>query len=312
MKTMKLMRFNDSSDAPALLACTAPVPQPGHGEMLVRIHAAGVTPTELQWYPTTHTKDGGKRAGAILGHEFSGVVEAVGANLDPEQIGREIFGMNDWFAEGATAEYCIAAETSVATKPARLSHVEAASVPIGVLTAWQGLFDHAKLRSGERVLIHGGSGAVGVFAIQLARQAGAQIITTASARNTEFLEQLGANEVVDYKSARFEEHVREVDVVFDSVGGETLQRSWQVLKPTGRLVTIAADSERTQDERAKAAFFIVEMNQKQLTDLASLLDRGELKPVVDGIVPFTEASAAYFGRVERRNGRGRLVIAVAE
>ena len=101
MKTMKVMRFNDSSDAPALLACTAPVPQPGRGEILVRIRAAGVTPTELQWYPTTHTKDGGKRAGAILGHEFSGVVEAVGANPDPEKIGREIFGMNDWFAEGA-------------------------------------------------------------------------------------------------------------------------------------------------------------------------------------------------------------------
>jgi NADPH:quinone reductase-like Zn-dependent oxidoreductase len=118
---MKVMRFNDSSDAPALLAGTAPVPHPGRGEMLIRIHAAGVTPTELQWYPTTHTKDGGKRAGAILGHEFSGVVEAVGADLDSEQIGREVFGMNDWFSDGATADYCIASASSVATKPASLT-----------------------------------------------------------------------------------------------------------------------------------------------------------------------------------------------
>ena len=182
MRTMRVMRFNDSSDAPALLAGTAPVPHPGRGEMLIRIHAAGVTPTELQWYPTTHTKDGGKRDGAILGHEFSGVIEAVGADLTSEQIGREVFGMNDWFSDGATADYCIASASSVATKPASLSHFEAASVPIGALTAWQGLFDRSKLRRGERVLIHGGSGAVGVFAIQLARRAGAHVITTASAR----------------------------------------------------------------------------------------------------------------------------------
>jgi NADPH:quinone reductase-like Zn-dependent oxidoreductase len=307
-----VMRFNDSSDAPALLAGTAPVPHPGRGEMLIRIHAAGVTPTELQWYPTTHTKDGGKRDGAILGHEFSGVIEAVGADLTSEQIGREVFGMNDWFSDGATADYCIASASSVATKPASLSHFEAASVPIGALTAWQGLFDRSKLRRGERVLIHGGSGAVGVFAIQLARRAGAHVITTASARNTEFLERIGANKVIDYKSARFEDRVREVDVVFDGVGGAALQRSWQVLKPAGRLVTIAADSEGTHDERTKAAFFIVEMNRQQLTELASLLDRGELKSFVDGIVPFSEASAAYLGAAERKSGRGKLVIAVAE
>jgi NADPH:quinone reductase-like Zn-dependent oxidoreductase len=166
MKTMKVMRFNDFSDAPALIAGTAPVPQPGRGEMLIRVYAAGVTPTELRWYPTTHTPDGGRRTSAIPGHEFSGVVEAVAADVDPDQIRREVFGMNDWFADGATADYCISASTSVVVKPSRLSHLEAASAPIGALTAWQGLFDHAKLQAGERILVHGGSGAVGVFAIQ--------------------------------------------------------------------------------------------------------------------------------------------------
>ena len=117
MKAMKVMRFNDSLDSPALIAGTAPVPQPGRGEILIRVQAAGVTPTELQWYPTTHTPDGGRRTGAIPGHEFSGVVEAAGADADQGQIGQEVFGMNDWFADGATAEYCTTASTSVALKP---------------------------------------------------------------------------------------------------------------------------------------------------------------------------------------------------
>jgi NADPH:quinone reductase-like Zn-dependent oxidoreductase len=143
---MNVMRFNDSFDAPALVADTVPTPQPSRGEMLIRVYAAGVTRTELLWYPTTHTREGEKRTGAIPGHEFSGVVEAVGADLDPNHIGREFFGMNDWFADGASAEYCVSAATSITVKPARLSHVEAASAPIGALTAWQGLFDRAKLQ----------------------------------------------------------------------------------------------------------------------------------------------------------------------
>jgi len=238
------MRFNDSFDAPALVADMVPTPHPGRGEMLIRVCAAGVTRTELLWYPTTHTRGGGKRTGAIPGHEFSGVVEGVGEDLDQNHIGREVFGMNDWFADGASAEYCISAATFVTLKPARLSHVEAASVPIGALTAWQGLFDRAKLQCGDRVLIHGGSGGVGVFAIQLARRAGAHVITTAPSRNFDFLSHLGADEMIDYRSGRFEESAHEVDVVFDTVGGETLKRSWRLLKPGGRMVTIAAKQRR--------------------------------------------------------------------
>jgi len=308
---MKVMRFNDSAETPALIAGESPIPRPQRGELLIRVMAAGVTPTELQWYPTTHTKEGGVRMGAIPGHELSGVIEEVGEGVAADQIGREVFGMNDWFSEGATAEYCITAPAAVGNKPERLSHAEAASVPIGALTAWQGLFDHAKLRSGESVLIHGGAGAVGVFAIQLAKRAGARVITTASARNAEFLRALGADEIIDYRSARFEEHVSGVDVVFDGVGGATLERSWPVLKPAGRMVTIATGSSGAEEARTKAAFFIVEPNQGQLTELAGLLDRGELRAVVDGIAPLAEASAVYLGRGERTNGRGKMVIAVS-
>jgi len=310
MKTMKVMRFNDSFESPALLAGSAPIPRPGRGELLIRVHAAGVTPTEVHWYPTTHQIDGSARTGAIVGHEFSGTVEAVGADVDTGKIGAEVFGMNDWFADGATADYCLTTATAVVEKPSRLSHVDAASVPIGSLTAWQGLFDRAKLLGGERVLVHGGSGAVGVFAIQFARRTGAEVITTASARDAAFLLQLGADQVIDYKSAHFEEHVSEVDVVFDGVGGGTLERSWQVLKPTGRLVTIAADSEGTADDRTKAAFFIVEPNSGQLKEIAGLLERGELKATVGAIVPFSGASTAYFGTAGHPKGPGKRVIEV--
>jgi NADPH:quinone reductase-like Zn-dependent oxidoreductase len=306
------MRLNDSIDAPALIAATASVPQPRLDEMLIHIQAAGVTPTELRWYPTTHTPDGGQRTGAIPGHEFSGIVAAVGRDVDPDLIGREVFGLNDWFADGATAEYCVAQASGIAPKPHRLSHTEAASVPIGALTAWQGLFDRAKLRAGERVLIHGASGGVGIFAVQLARRAGASVIATASARNAEFLRQLGAERVIDYHLERFEQHVSDVDVVFDGVGDTTLERSWNVLKPAGRMVTIAADSERTQDERTKAAFFIVEPNQQELSEIARLLDRGELNICIDGVVPLAQASAAYLGTAGRQLGRGKVVITLIE
>jgi NADPH:quinone reductase-like Zn-dependent oxidoreductase len=309
---MKVMRFNDSSAEPGLIAGTASVPRPGPGELLVRVHAAGVTPTELLWYPTTHTKDGGKRTDAIPGHEFSGIVEAVGRDVDPGLVGCEVFGLNDWFADGATAEYCVAQASGIAPKPNRLSHAEAASAPIGALTAWQGLFDRARLRAEERVLIHGASGGVGIFAVQLARWAGASVIATASARNTEFLRQLGAERVIDYYSERFEEHVGDVDVVFDGVGGTTSERSWNVLKTAGRMVTIAADSEGTHDERTKAAFFIVESNQQELSEIARLFDRGDLKVCVDGVVPLTQASGAYFGAAGRQLRRGKVVITLID
>src|SRR5207244_2617740 len=168
-------------------------------------------------------------------------------------VGQEVFGMNDWYAQGATAEFCCAPPSAIAPKPARLTYVEAASVPIGALTAWQGLFDRARLQAGERVLVHGGAGAVGIFAIQLARLHGAHVTTTASARNLACVSQLGAEQVIDYRAVHFEDNIRDMDVIFDTVGGETLRRSWAVLKPGGRMITIAADSETTTDDRVKQA-----------------------------------------------------------
>ena len=299
------MRLNDAGSVPVLVEDSAPQPQPARGEILIRVHAAGVTPTERIWYPTTHTKDGGKRAGAIPGHEFSGVIADLGEDVSDLEFGQEVFGMNDWFAEGAMAEYCMTVPSSVAPKPPRLTHAEAASVPIGALTAWQGLFDHARLQAGETVLVHGGAGAVGLFAVQLGRSRGAHVIATASARNLDFVRQLGAERVIDYGAERFEEMVRDADVVFDTVGGETLERSWGVLKTGGRMITIAATAEPATSERVKKAFFIVEPNRQQLTEVGKLLEAGRLQTFVDA-VPFAQASAAFAGEVA--HGRGKLVV----
>src|SRR4029077_19797054 len=281
------------------------------GELLIRVRATGVTPTELLWYTTTHTKQGGARTRAVPGHEFSGIIAAVGKGADGFNVGDEIYGMSDWFADGATAEFCLTQPQNIALKPKSLTHELAATAPIGALTAWQGLFDRAKMQSGERVLIHGAAGAVGLFVVQLAHLRGAYVIATASARNAEFVKQLGADEVIDYETSRFEDQVGNVDIVFDAGGGATLNRSWTVLKPSGRIVTIAADSEATADQRVKDAFFIVEPNQEQLLEVAKLLDAGSLKAFVSAVVPLEEASIAYSRAVPDKRGYGKVVIAVA-
>lgn len=304
---MKTLVLTPSGSGLALVAATAPRPTPGPEELLIRVHAAGVTPSELLWYPTAHTRTGEPRLAAVPGHEFSGVVEDAGGRVGRLELGREVYGMNDWFDQGATAEYCLARFCDVAPKPGSLTHTEAAAVPISALTAWQGLFTRANLQPGERVLIHGGAGAVGVFAVQLARWRGAHVIATASPRNLDLVASLGAGEVIDYTQAPFEERIQPVDVIFDGVGGDTLQRSWSLLTPGGRLVTIAASEEAATDPRVKQAFFIVTPHQKQLNLIADLLRSGALRPVVDAVVSLDEAPGAY---LSPRRGRGKTIVAV--
>jgi len=293
---MKCWQLTGSAENPVLTQRESAQPVPREGEVLVRIHAAGITPTEVIWWPTTHTQSGEPRTNPVLSHEFSGELEG----------GEAVYGMNDWFVDGALAEYCVTRPEWIAPKPATLTHPEAATVPIGALTAWQGLFDKAHLQPGERVLIHGGAGAVGVFAVQFAKQRGAHVVTTVSARNFEFVRSLGAAEVLDYQAEAFDRVLHGIDVVFDTVGGQTLDRSWNVLRPGGRLVTIAAGSEATQDERTKAAFFIVEPKRDQLIAIGQQIDAGEVRPIVDALLPWTHAADAF----EHRHGRGKTVVQV--
>jgi NADPH:quinone reductase-like Zn-dependent oxidoreductase len=287
----------------------APDAHPGDGEVLVRVHAAAVTPTELVWFPTGSTRDGGPRPlPLVMGHEFSGTIAGRGGDLTGFAVGDAIYGMNDWFRDGAQAEYCVARAGEVARKPRTLDDAAAAATPISALTAWQGLVDRTRLAAGERVLIHGASGAVGIFAVQLARRLGAHVIATASSANLDFVRSLGADEALDYRTARFETELRDVDVVFDTVGGETLARSWSVLRPGGRLVTIAASEEGTRDPRAQAAFFIVEPRGDQLEEIARRIDAGELRTFVDAVLPLAEAQSAY----ARKPARGKVVLRVED
>jgi NADPH:quinone reductase-like Zn-dependent oxidoreductase len=308
---MRIVHLAGSAQPPLLLQGDSPRPRPGPTELLIQVRAAGVMLAELSWYPTSHRQTGDPRKGAVPAHEFSGVVAAAGEDVGSLEIGHEVFGMNDWFSDGAMAEYCVAPLFGLAPKPRCLTHAEAASVPIGALTAWQGLFDHAKLQPGERVLIHGAAGGVGIFAVQLARRHGAQVIATASAQNRDLVSSLGADQVIDYRDSRFEECVKDLDVVFDTVGGDTLERSWGVLKSGGRMVTVASTAAGSSVPRVKQAFFIVEPNQKQLFEVAALLESGQLRTVVDAVVPLSQAPELYAGRLQRR-GPGKLVVAVAK
>jgi NADPH:quinone reductase-like Zn-dependent oxidoreductase len=308
---MKTMQIHTTSQGAELILAETAQPEPGPDDVLIHVRAAGVTPTELLWYPTTHTKDGAARTGAVPGHEFSGVVAALGANVHTFDVGDAVYGMNDWFAPGATAEFCVTLPQNIAKKPATLSDEAAAIVPIASLTAWQGLVEKAKLLPGERVLVQGGAGAVGLFAVQLAHLQGAYVIATVAAKDIDFVKQLGADEAIDYTVTPYEKLAQSVDVVFDSVGGDTRDRSWNVLKPGGRMITIAADSEAATDQRVKDAFFIVEPNQKQLVEIAKQLDAGRLKAFVKAAVPLDQASTAYSGALKGKSGPGKLVIVIA-
>jgi NADPH:quinone reductase-like Zn-dependent oxidoreductase len=307
---MKAIQVNKFEDKSVLVQAYIPRPLPASNQLLVRVHAVGVTPSELQWYTTSHTKSGQARKHAIPGHEFSGVIADLGAEVEGLSIGDEIYGMNDWFADGATAEYCLSEPANIAPKPRTLTHAITASVPISALTAWQALFDHAKLRSGEKILVLGGTGGVGLFGVQMAHVHGAVVTSTVSSHNLHFVRQLGANEALDYRASPFEERSQEFDVIFDTVGGETLAKSWPLLKDFGRVVTIATESEGTVDLRTKNAFFIVETKRDQLIEIARRLDAGELKAIVNASVPFEDGPAAFNGQITGKRGIGKVVISV--
>jgi NADPH:quinone reductase-like Zn-dependent oxidoreductase len=275
-----------------------PTPQPG--EALVRVHAAAITRHELDW-PTD-------RLPATPSYEFSGVVAALGPGVDDLEVGEPVYALNDFDREGAAAEFTILPSGFASPKPRSLSYAESAALPLAGLSAWQGLHVHGELAEGERVLVHGAAGGVGHLAVQLGRAWGAYVIGTASAANVEAVRQLGADEVID-SSHRFEDLVEEVDLVFDTAGGERLERSPAVLRPGGRLVSVAAEPPRRRG--IESSYFVVEPNREQLVELGRLADEGELRPAIDEVFPLADARRAF----ERSLGdhrRGKIVLRVAD
>lgn len=286
-------------------------PEPSPGEILVRIHATTLTRDELGW----DIKYQPRGPFPIPGLDVSGTVAAVGSDLTNDhtfKIGQEVFGFLMYPKDGACAEYAIAQPEMLGPKPQNIDFESAAAMPLSALTAYQALFDHGGLKSGQKVLITGAAGGVGVYAVQLAKWAGAHVIGTASGGKEEFVKSLGADEVVDYTKTAFENVVRDVDVVLDTVGGETLEKAWKTVKEGGTLTAVAAAPATNQQEQhptVKYVWFIVKHNREQLDVVKRLVEEGKVKPVVDRVMEFEKAAEAYALAMKART-RGKIVLSV--
>lgn len=311
MATMQAVRFHSYGDPEVLVLEEVARPQPGAGEVLIRVHAAGVNP--LDWKVRAgHVGAWLKhRLPLIPGWDVSGVVEAVAPDVSAFKIGDEVYGMLNVARNGAYAEYVAAKTSYLAFKPNSIDHIRAGAVPLASLTAWQSLFELAGLKSGQTVLIHAAAGGVGHFAVQFAKWKGAKAIGTASASNVDFLRELGADEVIDYTTTRFEEAVHDVDVVLDTIGDDTQQRSWQVLKKGGILVaTLGISSpEAAHQHSVRGEGVMVRPDAAQLTQIAALIDAGNLKPAVTTIFPLAEAPQAH-ELSQTGHARGKIVLQV--
>jgi NADPH:quinone reductase-like Zn-dependent oxidoreductase len=315
MDTMNAVRAHRQGGPEQLVFEVAPRPEPARGEALVAVHAASITPGELTWEATWKDASGpaGRdRTPIVPSHEMSGVVARLGSGVMDVTPGDEVYGLIPFARDGAAAEFVSVPAALLARKPVTVDHETAASIPLAALTAWQALVDHAALRADHQILIHGGAGGVGSFAVQIAADMGARVTATARQADREFVRGLGAADVVDYEHDLFEDHVGGVDVVLDTVGGPTQARSWSVLRPGGVLVSVAAppDPDEAAQHPARAVFFVVEPDRGQLETIADLVDSGRLTPIVDRVVPLADARAAYEG-LGVEHHRGKVVLHVA-
>ena len=308
---MKAIRIHTRSGPEAFVYEDAPQPHPGEGEVLVRVYATSVMWQEPTWAETWKTPTGVDRDLPIPGHDLSGLVAEVGTGVTDVAIGEAVYALTEFWRDGAAAEYAIARATDLAPKPRSLDYVQAAGVPLVGLTAWQALFDHARLSAGQSVLIHGAAGGVGSMAVQLAHWVGANVIGTASARNRDFLRGLGADEVIDYTSTRFEDMLHDVDVVLDTIGGDTMERSWSVLKKEGLLVSVFSPppKEQAKAQSVRALFFVVQPNRAELSQIGDLIDAGQVQPVIETVFPLSEARQA-FERALSGHTRGKIILRV--
>ncbi|MFE7169953.1 NADP-dependent oxidoreductase [Streptomyces sp. NPDC057616] len=284
-----------------------PYPHAAENDVVVRVHAAGFTRGELDWPATWTDRAGRDRTPSVPGHEVSGVVAELGFGTTGLTVGQRVFGPTDWARNGSLAEYVAVEARNLAPLPADLDHTVAAALPISGLTAWQGLFDHAGIMSGQTILIHGAAGSVGSLAVQLAVEAGARVIGTGRAADRETVLTLGTHAFLDLETGRLDE-AGEVDVVFDVIGGDILDRSAGLVRAGGTLVTIAQPpTVRPKDGRA--VFFVVEPDRARLADLAQRVRDGRLKVRVGAVHPLSEAAAAF---TPGRRVPGRTIIRVAE
>src|SRR5882672_2697052 len=306
---MKAIRIHQYGGPEVLAQVEMHRPTPGHDEVLIKVHAAAVNPIDWKMraghvkevFPLTFP--------ATLGWDVSGTVEEAGDKVTQFKPGDEVYAL---VKGGGYAEYVVAKADVVAKKPRTLDHVHAAAVPVAGLTAWQALFEVAQLRAGQKVLIHAAAGGVGNFAVQFAKAKGAYVIGTASSKNQAFLGELGVDKAVDYKKTRFEDVVQDADVVLDTIGGDTQERSFKALKKGGILVSIVQppSQELAAKLGVRALFYGAHPSSSDLTEIARLIDSGKVKTVVETILPLAEARRAH-ELSESGHGRGKIVLKAA-
>jgi len=310
---MKAIRIHQFGGTEVLRYEDSPQPVPGADEVLIRVHAAGVNPVDAKIRAGKLQGRVDHKLPLILGWDVAGSIEQTGADVTQFKSGDAVYARPDIARDGAYAEYIVVRASEVALKPESLDFIHAAAVPLSALTAWQSLFIAGDLQPGQTILVHAGAGGVGHYALQLAHWKGAHVITTASARNADFVRALGADDVIDYTRAHFEDAVREADMVFDTVGGEVQQRSWQVLKRGGILVSILALTVPDEAEQRgwRSAYVFVQPSAQQLIQIASLIDGGSIKPHVDNVMALSDAATAHI-LIQGGHARGKIVLNVQQ
>jgi NADPH:quinone reductase-like Zn-dependent oxidoreductase len=307
-ETMKAVRIHKFGGPEVLQFEDVPRPEPGTHQVLVRVHAAGVNPVD---WKIREGKLGKIPLPSIMGSDFSGEIEALGPDVTEFRVGESVFGsVAD--ESGGYAQYALAPISHIVEKPKGIDHVHAAGMPVPSMTAWQALFDTANLSGGQKVLIHAAAGGVGSFAVQFAKWKGAYVIGTASGQNAALVRGFGADEFIDYRATRFEDAVRDVDVVFDTVGGDTQERSWKVLKKGGMLVSIVQPpSEQTAKAHNVRGVFMRQdaTRNEELTQIAKLVANGQIKVNVETILPLSEARKAQ-ELSETGHAHGKIVLVV--
>jgi NADPH:quinone reductase-like Zn-dependent oxidoreductase len=313
ISTMKAVRIHSYGGPQVLVEENVPMPKPSSGEVLIEVHAAGVNPIDWKVREGYAKEWLRHKLPLILGWDVSGVVKELGSGVKGFKKGDEVYGKLDTGHDGAYAEYTVTHTENIALKPRTLDHVHAAAIPIAALTAWQSLFDLANLSAGQTVLIHAAAGGVGHFAVQFSKWKGAKVIGTASARNEEFVKKLGAYMVIDYTTKKFEDEVNGVDGVLDTQGGEVLNRSLRVLKKGGIVVSTLSEPSADDLDRygVRSSHVLARADSRQLMQIAELIDKGDVRPVVETVLPLAEARRAH-EMSQTGHVRGKIVLKIKE
>jgi NADPH:quinone reductase-like Zn-dependent oxidoreductase len=312
MTTMKAVQIHSYGDPEVLTYENALRTEPGEGEVLIRVQAAGVNPIDWKIRSGQMKEVMPYKLPLILGWDIAGMVEAVGSGVNSLKVGSPVYGSLNMNGNGAYAEYAVAGVSDIALQPTTLKPTQASTVPVVALTAWQALFEIGKLSAGQRVLIHGASGGVGSLAVQFAKWKGGWVIATASAQNHDRLQELGADQILDYNTVRFEDVAQNVDVVLDTIGGDTQERSWSVLKKGGVLIsTVSPPSKQTASTYGvRGEILFVQPNSRQLTEITQLIDAGKIKLNVETVFPLTDVQKAH-DLGQKGQIRGKIVLQVA-